>query len=153
LSFDSCILSSFFLFLLWSVLSSLETIRWGLESLRSVAHRQLTRPGRLRAEEILLWFAPATQRAVLVFYYQKTFLPAINSDWYATIFRATASVARVGIAFLFLLVVYHGQLWAVRGAIFAASIQNRLQCFVRCFESGRTHGVLAELLSAPHSPQ
>src|SRR5882724_3889811 len=24
--------------------------------------RQLTRPGRLRAEEILLWFAPATQR-------------------------------------------------------------------------------------------
>ena len=65
--------------------------------------RLLTRPGRLRAEEILLIFS-APYYAVVRFSLattRKSFWRRSTATKYATSFRATASVARLALSFCF----------------------------------------------------
>ena len=65
--------------------------------------RQLTRPGRLRAEEILLIFSAPRYAAVRfsLSTTRKSFWRRSTATKYATSFRATASVARLALSFCF----------------------------------------------------
>ena len=99
--------------------------------------RQLTRPGRLRAEEILLYFR--TRYAALRFLFsttRKPFCRRSTATRYATIFRATASVARLALPFCFSCSYTIASSGLFRGAIFAASIRIVCRCLLRCFDSG-----------------
>ena len=114
--------------------------------------RQLTRPGRLRAEEILLCFFPLRSGAVLVFYYQKSFLSAIDSDQVRHHLPRHGQCCVVGIAFLFLLFVYHRQCGAISRRHFCRLNQNRLQMFVALFRQWRAHRDIGRIfLRTTHS--
>ena len=65
--------------------------------------RLLTRPGRLRAEEILLIVSPPCYAAVRFSFSttRKSFWRRSTATKYATSFRATASVARLALPFCF----------------------------------------------------
>src|SRR6266852_61368 len=65
--------------------------------------RLLTRPGRLRAEEILLIFSAPCYAAVRfsLSTTRKSFWRRSTATKYATSFRATASVARLALSFCF----------------------------------------------------
>src|SRR5260370_152211 len=116
--------------------------------------RQLTRPGRLRAEETPPVFR--TRYAAVRFLFsttRKPFCRRSTATRYATIFRATASVARLALPFCFSCSYTIASSGLFRGAIFAASIRTVCRCLLRCFDSGVRMVILAELLSAPHSQQ
>src|SRR6266404_9102084 len=93
------------------------------------------RPGRLRAEEILLLFPAARLRggAVFSFYCKELFLTTIHGNQVGDELARHCQRRAVGIAFLFLLVVEHGQLRAVSGRHLVRFDQCRLQMFVALF--------------------
>src|SRR5580692_1540160 len=93
------------------------------------------RPGRLRAEEILLVFLAALLRGgtVFSFYCKELFLTAIHGNQVRDELARHRQRRAVGIAFLLFLVVEHGQLRAVARRHLRRLDERRLQMLVALF--------------------
>ncbi len=126
--------------------------KWASGACAPSPSRLTARPGRLRAEETLLYFPAAALRgdAVFVFYYQKVFLAAVHGHQVGHELPCHSQRGPIGISLL--LLSGHRSCASAglfRGASFAASIRMRLQMLVALLGERRAlHDVRRTLLGA-----
>ena len=92
--------------------------------------RPLTRPGRLRAEEILLYFGHATRQCDFCFLLLESFFAGDQQQLGTPPSSVPRQCCAVGIAVLLCLVIKHRQFWAVSRRHLCWFDQNCLQMFV-----------------------
>ena len=78
--------------------------------------------------------------AVFSFYCKELFLASIHGNQVSDELPCHGECCAVGVAFLFLLFVYHRQFWAVSRRHFCRLNQHRLQMFVALFREWRALG-------------
>src|SRR6266446_2274362 len=116
--------------------------------------RLLTRPGRLRAEEILLIFFNTALRggAVFSFYYKKVFLATIHGNQVSHELSCYGQRRAIGVALLFFPVVEHRQVRAVSRRHLGRLDQHRLQMLVALLrERGALDDVCRTILGTAQS--